>query len=392
MMIERSLVKTLRQRLGGARPLIHIVVGPRQVGKTTAVEQVQRRWKGPTFYASADLPSPPDAYWIQSQWQAARQKVIDQKRPVLLILDEVQKISRWGDVVKACFDEDRRARRAVRAVLLGSAALHVQRGAQESLAGRFELHFCPHWSWPESRKAFGWSLDQWIFYGGYPGAAPMIRDPARWSHYITNALIESVLARDVLQLATVVKPALLRQLFRLATHQPAQMLSYNKMLGQLQDAGNTVTLAHYLQLLSSAYLVSGLNVWSGGIARHRASSPKLVVWNNALINAWPGQTLDALRSKPESWGRLVENAVGGHLLNNAENGPIFYWREGDLEVDYVLERAGQLLALEVKSGRPRSAGGLAAFQKRYPKSKAFVIGSGGIPLEQFFSVHPSSWF
>jgi len=390
--IERSLVSLLRRRLAKGPSWIQIVVGPRQVGKTTAVEQVLERWPGPSLYASADLPSPPDSFWIQSQWQAARQKAKSERKKALLVLDEVQKVPRWADVVKACVDEDRRDKHAVRSVVLGSASLHVQKSAEESLAGRFELHYCSHWSWPECRAAFKWSLDQWLFYGGYPGAAALVRQPTRWGHYITSSLVESVLSRDVLQLTPVAKPALLRQLYRLATHHPAQILSYNKMLGQLQDAGNTVTLAHYLDLLSSAYLISGLNLWSGGIARQRASSPKLVTWNNALLNSWPGHAYPATRNAPDLWGRLVENAVGGYLLNQLPGESLYYWRDGDLEVDYVLERAGKVLALEVKSGRAGRVGGLAAFQKRYPHAKALIVGTGGIPLEQFFSTSPSDWF
>ncbi len=391
-LLKRDLVGVLARRLKSPPHGVQIVVGPRQVGKTTAVEQVLKAWRGPSVYASADLPAPPDAFWIQSQWQSARQLSKSRNKTVVLALDEVQKVPRWAEVVKACFDQDRRERTDVRAIILGSASLHVQKHARESLAGRFELHYCPHWSWPECRRAFRWSLDHWIFYGGYPGAAPLAREPERWRRYISSSLVEAVISRDVLQLSPVTKPALLRQLYRLATHHPAQMLSYNKMLGQLQDAGNTVTLAHYLELLSSAYLVSGLNLWSGGVARQRAASPKLVTWNNALLTSWPGLAYQTVRNSADHWGRLVENAVGGYLVNQLPGEPVYYWRDGDQEVDYVLERAGRVLALEVKSGRPGRLSGLMAFQKRFPKAKALVVGSGGIPLEQFFSAPPGDWF
>lgn len=390
--LRRDLVRQLEVRLRGPARLAQVVVGPRQVGKTTAVEQLLDQWQGPSVYASADLPSPPDAYWVQSQWQAARQKARAGRRTTVLVLDEVQKVPRWSEVVKACLDEDRRLKLPLRSILLGSAALLVQKGAQESLAGRFEQHFCPHWSWNECKTAFGWTLDQWIFYGGYPGAAPLIKEPSRWTQYVSSSLIEAVLSRDVLQLATVAKPALLRQLFMLAAYAPARILAYNKMLGQLQDAGNTVTLAHYMGLLSSAFLITGLNQWTGGVLRHRASSPKLVIWNNAIINAWPGKDFQSIRHRHEEWGWLVENAVGGYLLNQMPTHSLYYWRQGDDEVDYVLYYGDKVLALEVKSGRPRRSGGLRAFQQRYPKAKTLIVGAGGVPLDQFFTVPPMDWF
>jgi predicted AAA+ superfamily ATPase len=389
--LERPWLTRLQKHVQGSVNLLQIVVGPRQVGKTTAVLHLQKKWRGPTFYASADLPSPPDAHWIQSQWQVARQESSEKRKKTLLVLDEVQKVHRWSEVVKACYDEDKRTGNRVRAILLGSSALHVKKGTHESLAGRFELHFCPHWTWPDCQKAFRWSLDQWIYYGGYPGAAPLAKTPERWTEMVSNALVESILSRDVLQLTTVVKPALLRQLFMMATQFPAQIMSFNKMLGQLQDAGNTVTLAHYLNLLSSAYVVSGLNQWHGGTLRLRASSPKFILWNNALVNAYsPFHYRDA-RRRMDWWGRLVENAVGSHLLNHLRPQSVFYWRDGDYEVDYVIENGPKTLALEVKSGRTRSAKGHSLFQRQYPRVKTFVVGSGGVPLETFFSKPPSVW-
>ena len=391
-LIERPLLKTLEKRLKGPLPYLQAVVGPRQVGKTTLVRQLENQWQGPSWYASADLPSPPDASWIQSQWEIARREASQKKRKTLLVLDEIQKIPRWEEAVKAHYDQDRRNREKVRAVLLGSASLHVQKGAQESLAGRFELHFCPHWSWPECREAFNWNLDQWIYFGGYPGAAPLIGSQERWRQYVSESLVESVLSRDVLQLTPVVKPALLRRLFMLAVRSPAQIFSYNKMLGQLQDAGNTVTLAHYTHLLSSAYLLSGLNLWSGSVIRQRASSPKFVIWNNALINAMPGAGFQESRRQTDFWGRLVENAVGAYLLNQLPLSTLYYWRKEDAEVDYVVERGREVTAIEVKRGRLRSTKGLELFRKLYPRSKTIIVGSGGIPLEKFFSTHPTAWF
>jgi predicted AAA+ superfamily ATPase len=387
--IERSLVPALTRRLRGGPNLLQIVVGPRQVGKTTAIRQVADAWAGPSHYASADLPAPPDAAWVQAQWEVARVEARSGQGTALLVLDEVQKVERWADVVKGLFEEDRHERRRLRVVLLGSSSLDVQQGAHESLAGRFELHFSPHWSWSECREAFGWTLDQWLYYGGYPGAARLVRSHDRWSAYVADSLVESVLSRDVLQMAAVSKPALLRQLFMLAVRSPARIVAYNKMLGQLHDAGNTVTLAHYLELLSRAFLVSGVGQFTAGVLRSRASSPKLIAWNDALVTSLSGLSFGQARRQTELWGRLVENAVGAHLLNLAGPGQrLHYWREGDDEVDFVLESGQKVLGLEVKSGRPRTTTGLQAFLRRHPGAKSLIVGSGGLSFEKFFSRDP----
>jgi hypothetical protein len=390
--IERTLVGALERRLRGGRNLIQVVVGPRQVGKTTALQQLLERWRGPSEYASADLPAPPTADWITAHWQVVRQMPGRQNR--LLVLDEVQKIPRWSEVVKAMFDEDARARARVRVVVLGSSSLVVRHGVAESLAGRFELHHAPHWSFGECQTAFGWDLDRWLYFGGYPGAAPLVRSEQRWAEYVRNSLLETVLSRDVFQLSPIGKPALMRQLFLLACQAPAEIIAYNKMLGGLEDAGNTVTLAHYLELLGAAYLVSGLPRWSAGKLRLRASSPKLVVWNNALVNAVTNVTFREARRRPELWGRLVENAVGAHLLAEAATGAfsVHYWRQGADEVDYVIARGDQVLGIEVKSGRPRAARGLGAFRSRFPRARTLLVGSGGVPLGEFFARSPLAWF
>jgi predicted AAA+ superfamily ATPase len=239
-----------------------------------------------------------------------------------------------------------------------------------------------------------WAIDQWMYFGGYPGSAPLAAEESVWKRYVTDSLIETVLARDVLQLQPVTKPALLRHLFALSATYPAQVLSYNKMLGQLNDAGNTTTLAGYLRLLETAFLVSGLELFSKGQVRKRGSSPKLVLWNNALINALALRTRPQARDDGAWWGRLVENAVGAHLLNGLR-GPdwsVTYWRDGDIEVDYVVSHGTSIWAIEVKSGRPGRLGGLDAFRRRYPGANAWLVGEGGIPIEEFVSRPATAWF
>ncbi len=389
-MYERPVVDAVLRLIRQGPPLLQVVVGARQVGKTTAAGQVVERLGIPHVSAAADSPLPPGPEWIETQWARARALAKDPASPAVLVLDEIQKVRGWSELVKRLWDEDRRRNRTLHVLLLGSSALLLQHGLTESLAGRFFLHRCSHWSWGESREAFGWGLDRWVYFGGYPGTAPLVDRPDAWRQYVTDALIETVLARDVLQLQPVAKPALLRHLFVLSTAFPAQILSYNKMLGQLQDAGNTTTLAHYLKLLETAFLVSGLELFARGLQPKRGSSPKLVLWNQALINALASRPFETARLDPEWWGRLIENAVGAHLLNHlvAPEWKIMYWRRGDAEVDYVVERGRTVWGLEVKSGRPRPASGFAAFRRAYPKAHALIIGSEGVPLEEFLASDP----
>lgn len=394
MAFTRMLVDELATACRRRVPLVQVITGARQVGKTTAAEQLVARLRWPHVWAAADLPLPPGPEWIETQWQLARTLKPGVGQRVLLVLDEVQKVRGWSEIVKRLWDEEKRCRGRVLPVLLGSSALLVHQGLTESLAGRFVLHRCPHWSWPECRTAFRWSLQHWIYFGGYPGAAAFIRREPEWKRYVADSLIDTVLARDVLQLQPVTKPILLRHLFALAATYPAQVLSYNKMLGQLQDAGNTTTLAHYLRLLEGAYLVSGLEQFSQGKLRRRGSSPKLVLWNNALVNALSLRPFSQAIADGSWWGRLVENAVGAHLLNGLP-GPewsVTYWRDGDAEVDFVVAHGTRVWALEVKSGRPGKVSGLQSFRKRYPKATVWLIGAGGLELDDFFDQSATHWF
>jgi predicted AAA+ superfamily ATPase len=279
-------------------------------------------------------------------------------------------------------------------VLLGSAPLLVARGLSESLAGRFEVLYLPHWSYAEMRDAFGWSVEQYLFYGGYPGAAPLIEEPRRWGRYIIDSLIETTLARDVLLLSRVDKPAVLRRLFELACRYSGQVLSYTKMLGQLHDAGNVTTLAHYLDLLAGAGMVTGLQKYAGDVARQRGSSPKLQVLNTALLTAQSGLTFSEARADPEFWGRLTESAVGAHLAGSAAAGDLklFYWRDRNREVDFVVQAGRQLTAIEVKSGRsPEAHPGTAAFVEAFRPQRALLVGGDGIAVEEFLSRPAQHW-
>jgi len=252
-----------------------------------------------------------------------------------------------------------------------------------------------HWSFDEMRRAFRFDLDKYLVFGGYPGAAGLVRDPARWAAYVRESLIDTTINLDVLQMSRVDKPALLRRLFEFACAHSAQQLSYQKMLGQLQDAGNTVTLAHYLRLLEAAGMVRGIEKYAGDMIRQRASSPKLQVLNTALTSALAGDDPRGLLASPDQKGRLVESAVGAHLANAAAVGRcrLFYWRERSLEVDFVVEREGKLLAIEVKSGRRRDGlPGIGAFLKAYPKARPLLVGADGVRVDEFLLKPIEAWF
>jgi predicted AAA+ superfamily ATPase len=393
MEIERSIVSVLTSALKKRLPVFQVLIGPRQVGKTTISRQVLRRLPYPAIYASADSPLPPGPEWIDTQWHLADFEAQKTGKPVVLVLDEIQKVKGWSESLKLLWDRTHQEEKDIRLLVLGSSALLLQEGLTESLAGRFFLTRCPHWSFRECSAAFGWDLRRWLYFGGYPGAAVFAHDEEQWKRYVTDSLIETVLARDVLQMQKITKPALLRHLFALSAAFPAQIFSYNKMLGQLQDAGNTTTLAHYLKLLESAFLVSGLELFSRGQVRKRGSSPKLILWNNALINALSAKTFPEAVGDASWWGRLAENAVGAHFSNSLSGTSysLTYWRDGDKEVDFVVTRGTSIWAIEVKSGRSGKMSGLERFRLKYPKAKAFVVGDTGIPLEKFFSESPEAW-
>ncbi len=388
----RPYAEALRSRLAEPRRFIQVVAGPRQVGKTTLVQQVTETANVPVIFVSADEPTLRGKDWIAQQWESARLAL--RSHGAILVIDEVQKAVGWAESVKRLWDEDARSKRNLKVVLLGSAPLLIQRGLSESLAGRFEILHLPHWSLAEMRAAFGFSLEQFLFYGGYPGAAALAGDHDRWARYIRDSLIETTIARDVLLLSRVDKPALLRRLLELGCRYSGQVLSYTKMLGQLHEAGNTTTLAHYLDLLAAGGMLTGLPKFAGQAARSRASSPKFQVLNTALMTSQAGLTLEQARSDREFWGRLVESAVGAHLRNGAEGAAyeVFYWRDRNREVDFVVRAGRALTAIEVKSGRASDAlPGIAAFADAFKPKRALLVGAGGISIEEFLLQPMEHW-
>jgi len=396
-MYKRHIYKVLMGRLAESRRFIQVLSGPRQTGKTTLAQQAIAGKKIPNHYATADEPALKDQSWIEQQWEVARLKSKSggRKKMALLVLDEIQKIPGWSETVKRLWDEDTRDSLPLHVIVLGSSALLVQQGLTESLAGRFEVIPVTHWSFAEMNKAFAFDLDDYIFFGGYPGVAELIQDEPRWSSYIRDSLIETTISRDILLMTRVDKPALLRRLFQLGCNYSGQVFSYQKMLGQLQDAGNTTTLAHYLDLLQSAGLLAGLSKYAGQRVRQRGSSPKFIVLNTALMSASGHNNMGETKQKPDRWGRWVESAVGSSLANGitGKNIELFYWSSRNREVDFVLSRNKEVVAIEVKSGRNKgSFPGIEAFSKEFRVKKKLLVGPQGIPLREFLLTRPEALF
>lgn len=393
MQYIRRQYHTLKARIQEPRRFMQVLAGPRQVGKSTLVGQVLKEITLPYSVEVADAVDPKDRDWIHRIWEGARANMMVRgEAERLLVIDEIQKIDNWSEAVKREWDEDTRKHVNLKVILLGSSRLLLKKGLTESLAGRFELIRLGHWSFQEMQDAFGVPLDAYIYFGGYPGAAQLTGDEKRWRKYIKDSLIAPSIEKDVLMTSNIYKPALLKQLFELGCGYSAEILSLTKLMGQLQDAGNVTTLASYLEILDQCTLLTGLQKFANDDARKRGSIPKYQVYNNALLTAYKGRSFRADRTDTAVWGRWVESAVGAHLLSMAEelDYRLYYWREPagnkigrDKEVDFILVNDGMVTAIEVKSGRRGTNSGLPAFEEAFHPGKSYVVGSGGISLEDF---------
>ena len=367
-MYKRPHYQQLVKRLNEPIKFIQVISGPRQVGKTTLVQQVINEIPIPSIYVSDDGIVNANSGWIDAQWNVARLKLKNSKsKEVVLVIDEIQKVANWSETIKANWDSDKINKIGIKVVLLGSSKLLIQEGLTESLAGRFEIIYMGHWSFSEMHKAFGFSEEQFVWFGGYPGAASLIDDEIRWKDYIVNSLIETTVSKDILLIERINKPALLRNLFELGCVFSGQILSLTKILGQLHDAGNTTTLSHYLHLLDNAGLLAGLEKFSRGKTMQRSSSPRFQVHNSGLLSALSSISYSEAFSSSEVWGRYIESAVGVHLLNysKTENFRLMYWRQGNFEVDFVLEYKQKIIGLEVKSGSAKITNGMMKFSEMY---------------------------
>lgn len=388
-MYTRKEFALLRQRLEEPRHFIQVVLGPRQIGKSTLVKQVLKSLAVPhLFFAADDVPTS-QKKWISDCWSQARLTVRGQGlKEMVLVIDEIQKIVGWSETVKKEWDADTFNDVPIKVLLLGSSRVLLERGLADSMAGRYEEIRMSHWSYSEMHDAFGWNLEQYVFYGGYPGSAQLIGDEQRWRDYIFSSIVDATINKDILQDTVITKPALLRQTFELCAAYSGEMVSLTKMLGQLQDAGNTTTLAGYINLLSQSGLVGGLQKYAMDNARKRASIPKYQVYNNALKDIYVDKTFRDAQTDRKLWGRIFESAVGSWLLNEAfrHRWSLFYWRDGVNEVDFVLRRLDKTVAIEVKSNGESDTHGLHVFQEKYHPVQSVIVGDNGLPPQVFLTM------
>lgn len=395
-MFIRKQIQILERRIErDSKRFIQVLYGPRQVGKSTLVQQFVSCTSLPVHFVTADAVASGASGWIAEQWEVARLLLRSSgASEALLVIDEIQKIANWSEWVKKEWDADQLANVPLKVIVLGSSRLLLQQGLTESLAGRFETTYIGHWSLDEMREAFGYTAEQFVWYGGYPGAAALIEEETRWRQYIRDSLIETGITKDILMLTRVHKPSLMLRLFELGCQYSGQILSYNKIMGQLQDAGNTTTLAHYLHLLDAAGMLGGLEKYSPNRIRQRSSSPKFQVYNNALMSGLEARSRQQIEGDPRLWGRWVESAVGAHLLNYsvATGTELFYWRDRNREIDFVLCKQGKVIGLEVKSGVVATTSGMSAFRQRFQPDRVYLVGRDGMPWQTFLATDPDDLF
>ena len=379
----------IKKRLEEPRRFIQVLMGPRQVGKSTVVKQVLADISIPYHFYLADNVPTANGAWISNCWAATRSLMDNQNiNEIILVIDEIQKIRNWSEVVKKEWDTDTFNGRNIKVLLLGSSRVMLEKGLADSLAGRFEEIRMTHWSYLEMKECFGFTLEQYIFYGGFPGAAPFINDYERYFEYVEASIINATVNKDILNNVTITKPALLKQTLELSAAYSGQLLSLNKMLGQLQDAGNTSTLASYLNLLEESGLVTGLHKFCVDQARKKSSIPKLQVFNNALKMAFTPLTFHQALADRKSWGHIFESAIGSYLVNQAflHRFEVFYWRERNDEVDFIIQKNGVVIAIEVKSNGEKNTSGLNKFKEVFHPKSAFIVGEEGLSAQEFLTM------
>jgi len=384
MEFRRDFVETLEQRILEPRAFIQIVMGPRQTGKSTAVKQALDSIKYAKIVHVFNRAAANKTKILEDIWRKARE-VEATESPVVLSLDEIQLVPEWSSLVKTLWDEDTRDERDIRVILTGSSSLLIRKGISESLMGRFEITRSTHWSFWECIQAFDYSLDDFLYFGGYPGAAKLKKYEERWYGYLRDAVIEPTLSIDVLDMEDVRKPALMRALFEVGASYSCREISYRKLLGQLDDRGNTATIASYLGHLSQAGLLSGLHKYDEKLLETKSSSPRLLVHDTSLMVAASGEDRTTLLEDPDKRGHLTETAVGAYLLarSQKEHFELFWWRENNKEVDFVVKKGRKRTAIEVKSGKPKGKSGICAFLTEYPNTYSITVGTKDFTIEDF---------
>jgi predicted AAA+ superfamily ATPase len=358
--INLDFTTKLSEALALKNGLLQVIIGPRQVGKTTTVlKYLEENHSEKFLFYSADEVFNATSNWILEIWSKAR----SEKK--ILVIDEIQKCENWSAVIKKLWDEDKRNKQTFPCILLGSSSLEIQKGLTESLTGRFQLHKAYHWNHEESKKAYGLSFEDYLKFGGYPGSYNF-KDRDDWAKYVKQSIILTVIEKDILQYHAVKSPALFKQAFEIIMSYPAQEISYTKLLGQLQDKGNVELIKYYLSLYEGAFLVKVLEKYSAKKIITKSSTPKILPLAPCLYYL---EILDEYKS--EELGRVFELVVGAQLVRTDES--LYYWREGNDEVDFVLKKGRRLYGIEVKSGRKKSQKGLDKFKDKFPEAKLIMI-------------------
>ena len=394
-MYKRNHYSELKNRLLESRNKIQVLSGPRQVGKSTLIKQVLKEIDIPYLLVSADDVSYDNSNWITETWNTARSMMKVKKHDVfILVIDEIHKIKNWSETVKKEWDADTFNDLELRVVILGSSRLLIKDGLTESLTGRYELIRMSHWSYDEMRDAFGFDLEHYIYYGGYPGGASLVNNERRWRQYMKDSIVTPAIEKDILMTKIVYKPQLMKQLFELGCTYSGEEISLTKLLGQLKDVGNVTTLANYLATLDESRLLCGMQKYANDNARKYNSIPKMMVYNTALLSALSNSNFEKTYTTPNVWGRWVESAIGSYLLNKADelDYKLYYWRENNNEVDFVLEQNKQCIAIEVKSGKRTTNNGISIFSNRFQPKHSFIVGSGGFPVEEFLTLNLENLF
>lgn len=396
-MYKRKQLSVLESRMAESRRTIHVVMGPRQVGKSTMIDQFVEHTSVPYSLFSADGVGKTNTDWISEKWYEVRTKMmLYGENEHILIIDEIQKIAGWSETVKKEWDQDTRDKRNLKVILLGSSRLLIQKGLEESLEGRYETLKMGYWEWEEMREAFGFTMEQFIYFGGFPGLAPYINDEDRWRKMMEDSIISPILNRDILDIEEIRNPSLLRQVFEIGSMYSSQEISLNKMQGVV-NSGTVPTISSYLRILDETMLVKPLYKYDNSTIKTRNSVPKMQAYNNAFRNSYCQHTFEEAVMNKVEWGRQVESAVGAYLAGRSviDGFQLLFWRdEKKNECDYVLKKGESLIAIEVKSGHADNIEGYLAFKNRFGRNivNSFIVGPEGLPLEDFFKLNIPSFF
>lgn len=332
--LRRRVVDVLLANLDEHEPLVQILVGPRQVGKTTAVEHLKKEWGANSHYASADSVVDEHGPWLEKQWQEA----LSQGEGTLLILDEIQKVENWTELVKALWDKTRK--RGLRVVLLGSTSLNhcLTHSGRESLAGRFFPIYVPHWSYPETKEAFGSSIEEFSLFGGYPKAMEFANDREKWIEYIGGSIINPIIDVDIFLQGNFKKIENLRRAFRVLCQEANVEINYTKLLQEIQQSGNTDIVKRYLEGYYDSFLLSQISLIDDNGNEDSRGTSKIMINCPAVFtfgrSSFEGVKKDRVRFHQAVASELkrIPNNSFGYWQKSEDTGMTYFIRTTDNKV------------------------------------------------------------